>query len=55
LQKRLEPFPQDLERQLPRLPASYRRGVIGADVVILDSRTQRIIDIIHDIYDLARH
>ncbi len=55
LQKRLEPFPQDLERQLPRLPTIYHRGVIGADVVILDSRTQRIIDIIHDIYDLARH
>jgi hypothetical protein len=50
LQKRLEPFPEDLERRLPSLPTSYRRGRIGEDVVTLDTRTQRIIDIIHDIF-----
>ena len=49
LQKRLTPFPDDLERQLPRLPSIYRRGTIGVDVVILDRRTQRIMDIVHDI------
>jgi hypothetical protein len=49
LQKRLTPFPDDLERQLPRLPSIYRRGTIGVDVVILDRRTQRIVDIVHDI------
>lgn len=49
LQKRLTPFPEELERRLPRLPSVYRRGVIGVDVVILDRRTQRIVDIIHDI------
>jgi hypothetical protein len=50
LQKRLEPFPEDLERRLPSLPTIYRRGRIGEDVVILDTRTQRIIDIMHDIF-----
>ena len=51
LQKRVEPFPEDLERQLPSLPTIYRRATIGRDVIILDTRTQRIIDVIHDIFD----
>ena len=49
LQKRVSPFPVDLERRLPRLPDIYVRGTIGSDVVILNRRTQRIMDIIHDI------
>ena len=49
LQKKLAPFPVDLERRLPRLPDVYRRGVIGFSVVIIDRRTQRIMDVIHDI------
>jgi hypothetical protein len=49
LQKRVEPFPDDLERRLPRLPDTYRRVTLGVDVLILDRRTQRIVDIIHDI------
>jgi hypothetical protein len=49
LQKRFSPFPDDLERRLPRLPSIYRRGTIGVDIVILDRRTQRIVDIVHDI------
>ena len=49
LQKRLTPFPADLERRLPRLPDIYERGSIGQSVVIIDRRTQKIIDIIHDI------
>jgi hypothetical protein len=49
LQKRLTPFPDDLEGRLPRLPSIYRRGTIGVDVVILDRRTQRIVDIVHDV------
>jgi hypothetical protein len=49
LQKKLTPFPDDLERRLPRLPDIYRRGSIGGSVVIIDRRTQRILDVIHDI------
>lgn len=49
LQKRLTPFPADLERRLPRLPDIYQRGSIGGSVVILDRRTQRILDVIHDV------
>jgi hypothetical protein len=50
LQKRLDSFPPELEARLPRLPDIYRRGTIGSDAVIIDRRTQRIMDIIHDIF-----
>lgn len=50
LQKRLTPFPVDLERRLPRLPDIYQRGSIGGSIVIIDRRTQRIMDVIHDIF-----
>lgn len=49
LQKRVQPFPSDLEGRLPRLPTGYRRVVLGADIMILDRRTQRIMDIVRDI------
>lgn len=49
LQKKLTPFPSDLERRLPRLPDIYRRGTIGSSVVIIDRRTQKIMDVIADI------
>ena len=49
LQKRLTSFPADLERQLPRLPDIYRRATIGTIAVILDRRTQRIMDVIRDV------
>jgi len=49
LQKRLTPFPVDLDRRLTRLPGVYVRVVLGADVLILNRETQRIMDVIHDI------
>ena len=49
LQKRVQPFPVDLERRLPRLPNTYRRVTLGVDILILDRRTQRIVDIVHDV------
>ena len=49
LQKRVQPFPYELERRLPPLPEGYRRVTLGVDILILDRRTQRIMDIVHDI------
>ncbi len=49
LQKRLEPFPADLRRQLPRLPANYAYGVIDGSAIILNQRTSTIVDVIYDI------
>ncbi len=49
LQKRVEPFPPELERRLPPLPGPYSRVTLGVDILILDRRTQRIVDIVRDI------
>ena len=49
LQKRVQPFPYELERRLPRLPSEYRRVTLGVDILIVDRRTQRIMDIVRDI------
>ena len=44
-QKKFEAFPVEVERQLPRLPVGYRRGVIEGQAVIYDSHTNVIIDV----------
>jgi len=49
LQKRVAPFPEDLERRLPPIPETCRRVTLGVDILIVDRRSQRILDIIHDI------
>jgi hypothetical protein len=49
LQKRVEAFPVELERRLAPLPSTYSRVTLGMDILILDRRTQRIMDIVHDI------
>jgi len=43
-QKRMEPFPPDLERHCAPLPTGYRRGVIDAHAVIYNDRGA-IIDV----------
>jgi hypothetical protein len=49
LQKRITPFPVELERRLPPLPGTCQRVLIGQIAIILDRRSQRILDIIHDV------
>lgn len=49
LQKRLEPLPVDLDRRLPRLPEYYERVILERDIVLIDRRTNRILDIIEDV------
>jgi hypothetical protein len=44
-QKKFEPFPMTLERQLPALPEGCRRGVIDGHAVIYNSKTNVIIDV----------
>jgi hypothetical protein len=53
LQKRLEPLPVDLDRRLPRLPEYWERVIVDRDVILLDRRTNRILDIIEDVIVLA--
>jgi hypothetical protein len=44
-QKKFEPFPVEMERQLPPLSEGCRRGVIDGHAVIYNSRTNMIIDV----------
>jgi hypothetical protein len=53
LQKRLEPLPADLHRRLPRLPEYWERVIVERDVILIDRRTNRILDIIEDVIDLV--
>jgi len=53
LQKRLEPLPPDLDARLPRLPEYWERVILERDVILIDRRTQRILDIIENVVGLA--
>jgi len=44
-QKKFEPFPIEIERQLAVVPSGYHRGVIGGQAVIFNRRTQVVIDV----------
>lgn len=44
-------LPHELERQLVRLPEGYVRVIVGADVTIMNVRTQVILDVIRDVAD----
>jgi len=54
LQKRLEPLPADLHHRLPRLPDYWERVIVERDIVLIDRRTNRILDIIEDVIDLVK-
>ena len=49
LQKRVQPCPDELERQLPRLPDDYRRVVLGVHVMIVNRKTNVIVDILKNV------
>jgi hypothetical protein len=53
LQKRLDPLPVDLDRRLPRLPEHWDRVILERDVILIDRRTNRILDIIENVIALA--
>jgi hypothetical protein len=54
LQKRLEPLPQDLEARLPRLPDYWERVILDRDVILVDQRSNRILDILENVIGMAR-
>src|SRR5712692_6106894 len=47
LQKRLQPCPEDLERRLPPPPPDCAHVLIGGHIVLLNRRTNIIVDIFH--------
>jgi len=44
-------LPYALDQRLSRLPPEYVRVIIGTDVVIMNSRTRVVVDILEDITD----
>lgn len=54
LQKRLTPLPYSLRRELPPLPrgCDCRIGALGRDVLIVNEKTNRILDIVSDVRDV---
>jgi len=47
LQKRIQPCPQELERRLPPPPADCVNVLIGGHVVLLNRKTNIVVDIFH--------
>jgi len=47
LQKRLQPVPEDLERRLPPPPQDCAHVLIGGHIVLLNRRTNLVVDIFH--------
>src|SRR5260370_122526 len=47
LQKRLQPCPEDLERRLPPPPPDCAHVVIGGHLVLLNRKTNIIVDVFH--------
>lgn len=50
LQKRCQPFPVELERRLPPLPPDYARVSIGANILIVNRKTNVIADIAYNVF-----
>jgi hypothetical protein len=53
LQKKIEPLPLELDQRLPKLPEYWERVVIERNVILVDRRTNRILDIIENVIALA--
>jgi hypothetical protein len=47
LQKRLQPCPEELERRLPPPPPDCAHVVIGGHLVLLNRKTNIVVDIFH--------
>jgi hypothetical protein len=50
LQRRVHPFPDDLEIQLPSLPEGWRRVILGQDVLLMESLNGKIVDLLRNVF-----
>lgn len=50
LQKRLVPVPAQLVTRLPAVPVYYTRYFAGDDFIVIDTRTNRIVVIVRDVW-----
>ena len=49
LQKKLQPIPVDLRHRLPRYPAGIRVVFVGGHVILIETSTSAIVDIIKNV------
>lgn len=49
LQKKVQPLPVELERQMRTLPTGWRRVVIADNVIMMNEKTAVIYDIVRDV------
>ncbi|HYT76646.1 MAG TPA: hypothetical protein VEL79_17950 [Vicinamibacterales bacterium] len=50
LQERLVPVPEPLVRRLPPVPSYYQRYFAGDDLIVINTRTSRIVAIIPNVW-----
>jgi hypothetical protein len=50
LEKKIQPLPRDLEVRLPRLPEGQRRVIISGTMILLDSKLNRILDVLANVF-----
>jgi hypothetical protein len=50
LQKKCQPFPVELDRRLPPLPPEYSRVTIGANIMIVNRKTNVIADVAFNVF-----
>lgn len=50
LQKRLVPVPAPLIVRLPGIPSYYQRYFVGDDLIVVDTRTNRLVTVIRDVW-----
>ena len=49
LQKRIQPLPTRLESQLPKPAPGTRRVVVAGNVILMEERTSKVLDIVRDV------
>ena len=49
LQKRIQPLPTKLESQLPKPAPGTKRVVVAGNVVLLEERSSKVLDIVRDV------
>jgi hypothetical protein len=54
LQKKVQPLPESLEAELPATPEGIVRRVLGDKVVLVEQKTQKILDIVDGIFGGGR-
>jgi len=49
LQKRIQPLPLALDKRLPKPREGTKRVVVGGNVILVEERTSKILDIVRDV------